>query len=42
MTARRARRLFERIQDVGEALQNIEDDLGQSTREQFLADGKTP
>lgn len=37
----KAGRLPERIQDIREAIENVRDDLGALTKEQFLIDGKT-
>jgi len=37
----KARRVPERLQDMHEAIANVRDDLGASTKEDFLADGKT-
>lgn len=37
----KTRRVPERLQDMHEAIANARDDLGASTKEDFLADGKT-
>jgi len=37
----KSRRVPERIQDIREALENAQSDLGTLTKEQFLLDGKT-
>ncbi|MEO8411219.1 MAG: HepT-like ribonuclease domain-containing protein [Propionivibrio sp.] len=37
----RAGRLSERLLDIREAINNVRDDLGNLSKEQFLADGKT-
>ena len=37
----KARRVPERLQDMREAIANARDDIGASTKEDFLADGKT-
>ena len=40
MTGKR-QRLQDRVEHMREACKNIRDDVGQATKEQFLADGKT-
>lgn len=39
--SKKSRRVPERIQDIREALGNVQSDLGILTKEQFLLDGKT-
>jgi uncharacterized protein with HEPN domain len=38
---RKPRRLPERIRDMLEAISNIESDIGEMSKDEFLADGKT-
>jgi len=38
---RKSRRLPERIQDMLEAIRNIESDIGAMSKGEFLSDGKT-
>lgn len=38
---KKSRRVPERLADMREALENIKGDMGDLTKEQFLADGKT-
>lgn len=38
---KKSRRVHDRVQDIREALANIQSDIGLLTKEQFLTDGKT-